>query len=69
MRSKATCDDVVVVEWGGFKSTVEDEKARQVVQGWRQVSSELAQCQTPKEKVSFTHFSILLFLTTGSGFR
>ncbi|VDO63180.1 unnamed protein product [Heligmosomoides polygyrus] len=52
MRSKATCDDVVVVEWGGFKSTVEDEKARQVVQGWRQVSSELAQCQTPKEKMT-----------------
>ncbi|KAK6013287.1 hypothetical protein OSTOST_21454, partial [Ostertagia ostertagi] len=50
MRSKATCDDVVVVEWGGFKSTVEDDKARQVVQGWRQVHNELAQCETPKER-------------------
>ncbi|KAK6022688.1 tetratricopeptide repeat protein [Ostertagia ostertagi] len=51
MRSKATCDDVVVVEWGGFKSTVEDDKARQVVQGWRQVHNELAQCETPKERM------------------
>ncbi|VDM68489.1 unnamed protein product, partial [Strongylus vulgaris] len=52
MRSKASCDDAVVVEWGGFKSTVEDDKARQVVQGWQQVQSELAQCQTPKERMA-----------------
>ncbi|KJH50144.1 tetratricopeptide repeat protein [Dictyocaulus viviparus] len=52
MRSKASCDDVVVVEWGGLKSTVEDEKARQVVQGWRQVENELTQCQTAKEKMA-----------------
>ncbi|XGW03114.1 hypothetical protein V3C99_014816 [Haemonchus contortus] len=52
MRSKASCDDVVVVEWGGFKSTVEDDKARQVVQGWRQVHNELAQCETPKERMT-----------------
>ncbi|WKY10537.1 hypothetical protein Q1695_002700 [Nippostrongylus brasiliensis] len=52
MRSKASCNDVVVVDWGGFKSTVEDEKARQVVQGWRQVHHELAQCQTPKERMT-----------------
>ncbi|KAJ1370259.1 hypothetical protein KIN20_031948, partial [Parelaphostrongylus tenuis] len=50
MRSKATCDDVVVVEWGGLKSTVDDVKARQVVQGWQQVQNELAQCQTAKER-------------------
>ncbi|EYC33052.1 hypothetical protein Y032_0002g576 [Ancylostoma ceylanicum] len=52
MRSKASCDDAVVVEWGGFKSTVEDDKARQVVQGWQQVHNELAQCQTPKERMA-----------------
>ncbi|VDM60623.1 unnamed protein product [Angiostrongylus costaricensis] len=52
MRSKASCDDVVVVEWGGLKSTVEDVKARQVVQGWQQVHNELAQCQTAKERMA-----------------
>ncbi|KIH69627.1 tetratricopeptide repeat protein [Ancylostoma duodenale] len=52
MRSKASCDDAVVVEWGGFKSTVEDDKARQVVQGWQQVQNELTQCQTPKERMA-----------------
>ncbi|KHJ88439.1 hypothetical protein OESDEN_11768 [Oesophagostomum dentatum] len=52
MRSKATCDDAVVVDWGGFKSTVEDDKARQVVRGWQQIQSELAQCQTPKERMA-----------------
>ncbi|KAK6754676.1 hypothetical protein RB195_013579 [Necator americanus] len=52
MRSKASCDDAVVVEWGGFKSTVEDDKARQVVQGWKQVHSELSQCETPKERMA-----------------
>ncbi|CAJ0589717.1 unnamed protein product [Cylicocyclus nassatus] len=38
MRSKASCDDAVIVKWGVFKSTVEDDKARQVVQGWQQMA-------------------------------
>uniref|UniRef100_A0A1I7XUE8 Signal recognition particle subunit SRP68 n=1 Tax=Heterorhabditis bacteriophora TaxID=37862 RepID=A0A1I7XUE8_HETBA len=52
MRSKATSDSVVVIEWGGFKSTIEDNKTRQVIQGWKQVDTELNQCHTPKEKIA-----------------
>ncbi|CAI5452002.1 unnamed protein product [Caenorhabditis angaria] len=52
MRSTATGAEVVTIEWGGMKSTVEDEKAKQCLQGWKQSEAELKQCQTPKEKMA-----------------
>lgn len=52
MRASATSAEVVTIEWGGAKSTVDDEKAKQVVQEWKQTEVELAQCQTPKEKMA-----------------
>ncbi|CAB3397943.1 unnamed protein product [Caenorhabditis bovis] len=52
MRATAAGAETVTIEWGGMKSTVEDEKARQVLQGWKQSEKELAQCQTPKEKMA-----------------
>uniref|UniRef100_A0A8R1E3S9 Signal recognition particle subunit SRP68 n=1 Tax=Caenorhabditis japonica TaxID=281687 RepID=A0A8R1E3S9_CAEJA len=52
MRASVTSAEVVTIEWGGMKSTVEDEKAKQVVQEWKQTEKELAQCQTAKEKMA-----------------
>lgn len=52
MRASATSAEVVTIEWGGMKSTVDDEKAKQVVQEWKQTEVELAQCQTAKEKLA-----------------
>lgn len=52
MRASATSAEVVTIEWGGMKSTVDDEKAKQVIQEWKQTEIELAQCQTPKERMA-----------------
>uniref|UniRef100_A0A1I7TBV6 Signal recognition particle subunit SRP68 n=1 Tax=Caenorhabditis tropicalis TaxID=1561998 RepID=A0A1I7TBV6_9PELO len=52
MRASATSAEFVTIEWGGMKSTVDDEKAKQVIQEWKQTEIELAQCQTPKEKMA-----------------
>ncbi|EGT39129.1 hypothetical protein CAEBREN_08632 [Caenorhabditis brenneri] len=52
MRASATSAEVVTIEWGGMKSTVDDEKAKQVIQEWKQTEIELSQCQTPKEKMA-----------------
>ncbi|CAO4379194.1 unnamed protein product [Caenorhabditis nigoni] len=52
MRASATSAEFVTIEWGGMKSTVDDDKAKQVIQEWKQTEIELAQCQTPKERMA-----------------
>ncbi|CAD6187039.1 unnamed protein product [Caenorhabditis auriculariae] len=52
MRSSAGGAEVVTIEWGGMKSSVDVEKARAVIQGWRQADGELKQCNSPKEKMA-----------------
>ena len=61
MRSKASSDAAVVVEWGGERSTVEDDKIKQVVQGWNQADNELKQCENAKERVRYQLYSFKEF--------
>lgn len=51
MRAKNTLSDAVVIDWDGAKTTVDDEKVRSVIQGWRNTEKDLVSCQAPKEKV------------------
>lgn len=63
MRAKASSTESVVVEWANERSTVEDDKIKQVIQGWNQVATELQQCGNAKEKVfsCLSTFFILRF--------
>ncbi|CAI2354051.1 unnamed protein product [Caenorhabditis sp. 36 PRJEB53466] len=52
MRSAATSAEVVTIEWGGMKNTVDDEKAKQVVQEWKQTEKATADTRDAIDRLS-----------------